>query len=44
MKKNETITKEQKQYGNDKILNGGNFFNNITGFTENDLSENYAAF
>ena len=42
--KNETITKEQKQYGNDKILNGGNFFNDITGFTENDLSENYAAF
>ena len=42
--KDNTISKDSVKFKDEKILNGGNLYNDIQGFTNNDLSNNYASF
>ena len=39
-----TISKETIKYNNEKLLNGGEFYNGIKGFSDYDLNDNYATY
>ena len=39
-----TISNDNIKYNNEKILNGGEFFDGIQGFTDNDLNDNFASY
>tara|TARA_B100001094_G_scaffold331602_1_gene400534 strand:+ start:3205 stop:3708 length:504 start_codon:yes stop_codon:yes gene_type:complete len=39
-----TISNDNIKYNNEKILNGGEFFDGILGFSNNDLNDNFAPY